>query len=106
MLILKQLEPYPHKTLDEVLRLSDKGLLDQKKVLLKINFSSYVDRFERENINIITFGQNISLKDKINIINEKLLEYVDKEQISTPAGTTNSAEGEGDADENKNGDSK
>lgn len=99
MLILKQLEPYPHKTLDEVLRLAEKGLLDQKKVILKINFSSYIDRFERENINIITFGQNISLKDKINIINEKLLSYVDEEQITTPEGAPGASKGEGAADE-------
>lgn len=93
MLILKQLEPYPHKTLDEVLRLSKKGLLDKKKVILKINFSSYIDRFERENINIITFGQNISLKDKIRIINEKLLSYVDEEQITAPEGAQGTSGG-------------
>lgn len=98
MLILKQLEPYPHKTLDEIITLSDKGLLDKRKVLLKINFSSYVAKFERDNINIITFGQNISLKDKIRIINEKLLSYVDEEQISTPAGASGASDGEGAAD--------
>lgn len=97
MLILKQLEPYPHKTLEEVIRLAEKGLLDQKKILLKINFSSYIDRFERENINIITFGQNISLKDKIRIINEKLLSYVDEEQITTPEGAPGASTGEGAA---------
>lgn len=85
MLILKQLEPYPHKTLDEVLTLFEKGLLDQKQVELKINFSSYIDRFERENINILTFGTNIPLKDKINIINEKLLSYVSENQIPAAA---------------------
>ena len=97
MMILKQLEPYPHKTLDEVLRLAEKGLLDQKKVLIKINFSSYIDRFERENINIISFGTNISLKDKINIINEKLLDYVSKEQITTPEGAQGASAGKGTA---------
>lgn len=88
MLILKQLEPYPHKTLDEVLRLAEKGLLDPKKVILKLNFSSYIDRFERENINIITFGINKSLKDKISIINKKLLDYVTEDQkaASDPVG--------------------
>lgn len=86
MVILKQLEPYPHKTLDEVLRLKEKGLVDDKKVILKINFSSYIDRFERENINIIEFGAHIALKDRINIINKKLLSYVNEEQISTPEG--------------------
>lgn len=93
MLILKQLEPYPHRTLNEVLTLGEKGLLDKRKAILKINFSSYIDRFERENINIVNFGKNISLKDKINIINEKLLEYADEERISAPIGANGSSSG-------------
>lgn len=76
MLILKQLEPYPHKTLDEVLRLYESGLLNEKLVRLKINFSALIDRFERENINIIEFASKKPLRDKINIITKKLLEYV------------------------------
>ena len=76
MLILKQLEPYPHKTLGEVIELFEKGLLDEKLVRLKINFNTLVDRFERENINIIEFASKKPLRDKINIITNKLLEYV------------------------------
>lgn len=101
MLILKQLEPYPHKTLDEVLTLANKGLLDKKKVLLKINFSSYIDRFERENINIISFGANISLKDKINNINKKLLDYVNEEQITDPVAAAATEEGGVTAEKNR-----
>ena len=86
MLILKQLEPYPHKTQNEVITLFDKGLLDKNKVILKLNFSSYIDRFERENINIIAFGTNLSLQDKVNTIYKKLLEYVTEEQITVPQG--------------------
>lgn len=80
MLILKQLEPYPHKTLDEVIQLYDKGLLDEKLVRLKVNFTSYIDRFERENINIIEFASNKPLREKINAITNKLLEYVNEFQ--------------------------
>lgn len=76
MLILKQLEPYPHKTLDEVLKLFEKNLLDEKLVKLKINFSALVERFERENINIIEFASNKPMREKIDIITKKLLEYV------------------------------
>lgn len=76
MLILKQLEPYPHKTLSEVLELFDKGLLDEKLVRLKINFNTLIDRFERENINIIEFASKKPMREKINIITNKLLEYV------------------------------
>ena len=86
MLILKQLEPYPHKTLDEVLKLYEKKLIDEKLVKLKINFSTLVDRFERENINIIEFASNKPLREKIDIITNKLLEYV------TENDTTGTAE--------------
>lgn len=83
MLILKQLEPYPHKTLDEVIKLFEKGLLDEKFVKLKINFNTLVDRFERENINIIEFASKKPLRDKINIITNKLLEYVTEDGLTT-----------------------
>lgn len=84
MLILKQLEPYPHKTLNEVITLYKSDLLDKKKVLLKLNFSSYIDRFERENINIIAFGTNLPLHNKVNTIYKKLLDYVTEEQTAAP----------------------
>ncbi len=83
MLILKQLEPYPHKTLDEVIKLFEKGLLNEKLVKLKINFNTLVDRFERENINIIEFASKKPLRDKINIITNKLLEYVTEDGLTT-----------------------
>lgn len=79
MLILKQLEPYPHKTLDEVLKLYEKQLLNENAVKLKINFSALVERFERENINIIEFASNKPLREKIDIISKKLLEYASED---------------------------
>lgn len=86
MLILKQLEPYPHKTLDEVLKLYEKKLIDENLVKLKINFSTLIEKFERENINIIEFASNKPMREKIDIINKKLLEYV------TENDTTGTAE--------------
>ena len=83
MLILKQLEPYPHKTLDEVLKLYEKKLINEKLVKLKINFSTLVEKFERENINIIEFASNKTLREKIDIINNKLLEYVSEDGYTT-----------------------
>lgn len=86
MLILKQLEPYPHKTLDEVIKLFEKGLLDEKLVKLKINFNTLIDRFERENINIIEFASKKPLRDKINIITNKLLDYVTENGLTAATG--------------------
>lgn len=79
MLILKQLEPYPHKTLDEVLKLHEKKLLNENYVKLKINFSTLVKRFERENINIIEFASARTFSEKIKLITDKLLDYVREE---------------------------
>lgn len=81
MLILKQLEPLPHKTFDEVLSLQEKGLVSDTIVKLKLNFTSYIDRFERENMNIIEFGSKLPLREKINIINNKLIEYANDNSI-------------------------
>lgn len=87
MLILKQLEPYPHKTLDEVLKLYEKELLNENLVKLKINFSTLVEKFERENINIIEFASNKPMREKIDIINKKLLGYVTEIGTSATTGT-------------------
>lgn len=90
MQILKQLEPYPHKTITEVVSLYDKGLLEDELVRLKINFISYIDRFERENINIIEFAANRTLNEKIEIIKNKLLSYVKQENRIKPVETIES----------------
>lgn len=76
MLILKQLEPFPHKTQQEIIELYKEGLLSEELVKLKLNFTALIERFERENINIIEFASKRPLRDKIEIINKKLLEYV------------------------------
>jgi hypothetical protein len=80
MLILKQLEPYPHRTLEELHSLKDLELIDGKKLKLKINFSNYISRFERENANILAFGSNLSMDKKINIIFSKLMDYINEEE--------------------------
>ena len=86
-----------------MLKLSEKNLLDPKKVMLKLNFSSYIDRFERENINIIQFGANKSLKDKISVINKKLLDYVTEDQKAAAAGAKGAQQREGAASASEEG---
>ena len=76
MQILRQLEPYPNKTLQEVIQLYEKGILNADRVKLKIHFSELISRFERENIDIVEFGFTMPFDKKIETINDKLLEYV------------------------------
>lgn len=75
MIILGDLEPYSHLTRAEMQTLYDKGLVTIEELLIKLNFADFVRRFERENMNIITFGENIDYDTKINTIKERLTEY-------------------------------
>ena len=82
MLILADLEPYRHLTRDEVEALYDKGLVSIEDLMVKLNFSDYVRRFERENANIIVFGENIDYQRKIDTVKERLREYA-REALAT-----------------------
>lgn len=76
MLILKQLEPYRHRTFNELMELQTKGLIEEEALKMKLNFPALIERFERENINVIEFGSQLDFSRKIKIINEKLKGYV------------------------------
>lgn len=106
MIILKQLEPFPHLTMNEVVMLSDKQLVDLRKVKLKLNFTQYIDRFERENINILEFASGITLREKITLITNKLMDYVREEErtaITVGEGQTPGGEGQtGSGQEGRN----
>lgn len=82
MVILKHLEPYRHNTKEELQTLFEKGLIDETNLRIKINFSPYIDRFERENINIIEFGITLPFDDKIKKIKEQLIKYANEEKNS------------------------
>lgn len=75
MIILGDLEPYSHLTRNEVQGLYDKSLISIEELLIKLNFADFIRRFERENMNIISFGENIDYDTKIDTIKERLTDY-------------------------------
>jgi len=75
MIILSDLEPYRHLTRNEVQGLYDKQIVSIEELLIKLNFADFIRRFERENMNIISFGENIEYDKKIQAIKERLMEY-------------------------------
>ena len=84
MIILGDLEPYRHLTRNEVQGLYDKGLIDMDELLVKLNFSDFIRRFERENLNIIEFGAGIDYTNKISTIKERLLAYAQEAMPKNP----------------------
>lgn len=78
MLILQELEPYRHYSRDEILTLSDKGLINNEDLQIKLNFNNFVKRFERENINIIEYESDKPFDYKISLITNKFRNYVNE----------------------------
>lgn len=85
MYILKQLEPYRHMTMDELTALQGQSVVDPLQFIVKMNFSAFIDRFERENINITEFGSQLPFARKITIINKQLNSYA-QEQLDRIRG--------------------
>lgn len=101
MIILKHLEPYRHYTREELLNLYGEGLVDPQLMLIKINFSTFVDRFERENTNIIEFASNLDLNQKIKIITDEFKKYGTEQKTKKASETAQTSKagnsrGEGD----------
>jgi hypothetical protein len=81
--ILSQLEPYPDLTVEElrktIIELAGVEVDTSQMVLdlqVKINFNNFIDRFEREQTNIINFGSALDFSRKIQIIKETIYSYV------------------------------
>lgn len=74
-LILSEIEPYPHHSREEVLSMNDRGLVNIEDLRMKLNFSNFVKRFERENINVIEFASLLPFDKKIQIISNTLRNY-------------------------------
>ena len=78
MRMLAELEPYRHLTIAEAQALFRDGLIDERELRLKIDFTNYMSRFERENTDIVAFGAQSDYKTKIDTIRKTLLNYADE----------------------------
>ena len=79
--ILMHLEPYPDKTIEELLLLKEKApmFIDDEKFIIKLNFNELIKRFEREQMSILTFGMLLEFDKKIEIIKDTLKTYIQDE---------------------------
>jgi hypothetical protein len=76
--ILENLEPFPDLTPEQLLGLHklNAGMIQEEDVILKMNFVTFINRFERERAPIVLFGSAIDFKRRIDLIREDLLMYV------------------------------
>jgi hypothetical protein len=78
--ILHNLEPYPDNSLQEVvdIRKGSADLISTKDLVIKLNFNSFIDRFEREQTSIGQFGSALMFDKKISLIKAELSKYADE----------------------------
>lgn len=74
-IILNDIEPLRLQSLHEARELFKDGVIDKETFFVKLNFASYIDRFERENMNIIEFGSALPYEKKITILTDKIRDY-------------------------------
>lgn len=84
--ILMNLEPYRHQTRDEVMEMMGKGFGNKELIAVKLNFSTFVMKFERENTNVLEFGNLLEFDKKIEVILNQLIDYGRSEYITEPTG--------------------
>lgn len=93
--ILSNLEPYPDYTIEQlqVLMTTNPTIVNLDDFVLKINFDTFVKRFEREQLNIILFGIEIPFDEKINSIKQILYNYVKEQRQITSTQSNDPANG-------------
>ncbi len=88
--ILNNLDPFRHRSIDDVQKMYSAGQVSYQDYMVKANFSSFIMRFERENLPITEFGNGISFDIKIDNIKSTLVSYAEsmkpeKPQAADPA---------------------
>lgn len=74
--ILYNLNPEPHKTVEQSRKLVDFGAMDQTDFVIKSRFNTFIARFEREQTNVLDFGRELDFDVKIQTIYDILKTYI------------------------------
>ena len=73
--ILRDLDPLPDKSIDEAILIKDAGGIDKINFVIKANKISFAKRFDREQMPLQFFGENLSYDVKIKKIKDEFVKY-------------------------------
>lgn len=96
MKLLEKLEPYANYDTVDLSKLYQLNKISQINFELKYNFSIFIAQFEDENGDVVDFGSLLTPSKKIEIIKNKLLDYVNKyiEQYGPDTETVSESAGD------------
>jgi hypothetical protein len=73
--ILNHVDPLRHRTVSEVTAMYTQNQIRYEDYITKVNFSSFIMRFERENAVVTEFGQELTFYTKVERIKAELARY-------------------------------
>jgi len=76
--IIRDLDPMPEKTVEEILKIKEKGGISDIDFRIKMNLESFIRRFEREQVNLTEFAKDIDYFKKIQLIKDELKNYANE----------------------------
>lgn len=79
-MIFLNIDPFRHKSDDQVISMFNMGLISDQDLYLKLNLSSLVTRFERENGPVNEFGILLEFDKRINVITQTIKSYIETGQ--------------------------
>ena len=73
--VITHLDPFRHRSVSEVATMYKNNEVRYEDYMIKANFSSFIMRFERENISIVNFAEGLEFDQKIKRIQDVLIGY-------------------------------
>jgi hypothetical protein len=79
--IIRELDPLPNKTLEDSVMILENGGISKINFIIKSRLINFVNRFERENTDVVKFGSMTNFNRKIEQINEEFKKYAEEENV-------------------------
>ncbi len=82
MKIVLDLDPFPSKSIEDVWAIYKEtpALIGDENMWVKMHLDGLLQRFERENVPLVEFGNQFEYYEKINIINKTIRGYASKQE--------------------------
>ena len=82
--LITQLDPYRHMTKAEVRSMYERNLIDYQSWYLKMNFSTLIAQFERQNGPITRFGSSLPPDRRVDMIRETIYGAIPEKPAQAP----------------------
>lgn len=92
MWLIKIIDPCPYDTLDQKIRKFELGIITEQEFVLTTRLMKLVERFEIEQIDLVSYGKLLTLREKLSKIKVELTKYAD-EHIKTKSLQRSGSEG-------------